>query len=142
MNKFGYPLNEIIYPIYVVEYYCTYCDATWFYENDGFDIEFTSVNPCDIIAVFTDELEARDYYKKYNCNQMMFWDPMDYSEDSPDIGVGYYQIVKYTDDWNDTGTIIEKSDKGMTARQMRNLFKKSGINLKELSIKRSKQNGA
>ena len=66
---------------------------------------------------------------------------MDYSPDEPEIGIGYYLLVRYTDDWKDTGSVIKKSEKGMTARQMRNLFKKNDIDLKELSLKTDEEKG-
>lgn len=135
-------MEELIYPIYVIEYFYTYCDAVWLYDNGGVDDMFISDNPGETIAIFTWEEDARNYFKKNKCNKMEFFDPRDYTEDSPELGIGHYLLIRYNDDWNDPGTVLEKSDKGLTSRQMLNLFKKSGIDLKELSIKRRKQNGA
>ena len=134
-------MEELVYPIYAIEYFGTYCDAVWMYEEGGIDRSFTTENPGETKAIFVYEEDARDYFKKHKLNKMDFWDPMDYAPDSPDVGIGYYGLVKYTDDWNDSGKVLEKSSIGITARQLRNMFKKySGIDLKELSEKKNVQN--
>lgn len=128
-------MEGLDYPIYAIEYFGTYCDAVWLYEEGGVDSSFTTENSGETKAVFVYSEDALEYYKKHKCDKMLFWDPMDYSPDEPEIGIGYYLLVRYTDDWKDTGSVIKKSEKGITARQMRNLFKKSGIDLKQLSMK-------
>lgn len=132
-------MEELVYPIYVIEYFYTYCDALWCYENNGVDDSFSTANPGETIAIFRWEEDAREYFKKHKCDRMDFYDPNDYLPDSPDLGVGYYILIKYTDNWNDEGTILEKSRKGISARQLQKLFKESEIDLKKLSRDKNEQ---
>lgn len=129
------------FPVYSIEFYCTYADAVWIYDQGGIDEYFTTENEGEEIASFAYETEARGYFKKYRCDRMSFWDPDDYDPDKPELGVGYYLLVKY-DKWNDTGEVLEKSKGTLTKRQMQIMFKKSGIDLKELSKKRRKNDRA
>lgn len=125
-------MEEVSFPLYAVEYFGTYISAVWAYENEGLDEHFCTDNDGEEIARFICEEDAKDYFKRNKLGKMLFWDPMDYDPNDPDLGVGYYLIVKY-ESWTDSGSVIEKSKGNFTQRKIRNLFKNnSGIDLKEL----------